>query len=186
MQDDLSTRDRLVTAAANLFRRKGYHATGLAEVLAEAGVPKGSLYHHFPDGKAGLAMAAADWTAAFLIRIIDDAFGPAPSYREGLAHYCAKLAKLFQLSDAANTCPISALLFDGPESDAFRGHANMVFQRLIDAVAGHARRLGLSRAEAEVQAETLLIAVEGAWTLARARRDPAILRSVPGRLPPTG
>jgi TetR/AcrR family transcriptional regulator, lmrAB and yxaGH operons repressor len=184
MSEELTTRDRLVNAAATLFRRKGYHATGLAEILAESGVPKGSLYHHFPDGKADLAKAAADWTAELLVRIIDDAFLPAPGYREGMTHYCNKLGKLFQLADAADTCPISALLFDGPESPEFRGHAERVFQRLIDAVSGHARRLGLPEAEALAQAETLLIAVEGAWTLARARRDASILRSLPSRLLP--
>jgi TetR/AcrR family transcriptional repressor of lmrAB and yxaGH operons len=184
MHEEASTRDRLVTAAATLFRQKGYHATGLAEVLATAGVPKGSLYHHFPDGKADLAKAAADWTADMLVRIVDDAFGPAPGFREGLAHYCNKLARLFQLADAANTCPISALLFDGPEDPGFRQHAQAVFQRLIDAVALHARRFGLPPAEAQARAETLLIAVEGAWTLARARRDAAVLRSVAARLFP--
>jgi TetR/AcrR family transcriptional regulator, lmrAB and yxaGH operons repressor len=183
MLDEPSTRDRLITAAAALFRRKGYHATGLAEILAEAGVPKGSLYHHFPDGKADLARSAADWTADMLVRIIDDAFQTAPGYEEGVAHYCAKLAKLFQIADASNTCPISALLFDGPESDAFRLHAERVFQRLIDAVARHGQKFGLSAADANRHAETLLIAVEGAWTLARARRDGTILRSLPQRLP---
>jgi TetR/AcrR family transcriptional repressor of lmrAB and yxaGH operons len=117
------------------------------------------------------------------VRIIDDAFLPAPGYREGATHYFNKLARLFQIADAADTCPISALLFDGPESNEFRIHAESVFQRLIDAVAGHARRLGQS--EPEAHAETLLIAVEGAWTLARARRDPAVLRSLPARLFPT-
>ena len=186
MQDERSTRDRLVTTAATLFRRKGYHATGLAEVLAKARVPKGSLYHHFPDGKAGLAMAAADWTADILLRIIDDAFNPAPGFVEGAAHLCAKLAKLFQLAEDTNTCPISALMFDGPESPAFRGHAERVFQRLIDRVADHAQRLGLPRAEAEARAETLLIAVEGAWTLARARRKPEVLHTLAHRLFPNG
>lgn len=184
MPDDASTRDRLVTVAAMLFRQKGYHATGLAEVLAAAGVPKGSLYHHFPQGKADLARAAADWTAEMLLRIVDDAFLPAPGFREGVAHYCNKLARLFQLADASNTCPISALLFDGPEDTAFRTHAETLFQRLIDAVAAHARRLGMPPDAAQAQAETLLIAVEGAWTLARARRNADVLRSVPGRLFP--
>jgi TetR/AcrR family transcriptional regulator, lmrAB and yxaGH operons repressor len=186
MLDEPTSRDRLVTAAAALFRRKGYHATGVAEVLAEAGVPKGSLYHHFPDGKADLARAAADWTATLLERIIDDAFGAAPGYPEAVAHYCNKLARLFQTADEADTCPISALLFDGPESAEFRLHAEAVFQRLIDRVAGHARRLGLSDPEAVIQAETLLIAVEGAWTLARARRDATVLRQLPQRLRLTG
>jgi TetR/AcrR family transcriptional repressor of lmrAB and yxaGH operons len=184
MADEATSRDRLIAAAAALFRQKGYHATGLAEVLAAAGVPKGSLYHHFPDGKADLARAAADWTALMLERIIDDAFGPAPGFRDGVAHYCAKLAKLFLIADAENACPISALLFDGPESAQFRAHAEGLFQRLIDRLAGHAQRLGLAPAAAQAQAETLLIAVEGAWTLSRARRDPGVLRSLPDRLFP--
>jgi TetR/AcrR family transcriptional repressor of lmrAB and yxaGH operons len=180
--DEPSTRDRLVTVAASLFRQKGYHATGLAEILSAAGVPKGSLYHHFPDGKADLAKAAADWTADMLVRIVDDAFQPAPTYADGVRHYCNKLARLFQLAEASNTCPISALLFDGPDSEVFRQHAEALFHRLIDSVAMHGRRFGLKDAEALNRAETLLIAVEGAWTLARARRDPAVLRSVPDRL----
>jgi TetR/AcrR family transcriptional repressor of lmrAB and yxaGH operons len=184
MLDAPTTRDRLVTAAATLFRRKGYHATGLAEILADAGVPKGSLYHFFPAGKVDLAKAAADWTATLLVGIIDDAFQPAPGYREGATHYFNKLAKLFQIADAADTCPISALLFDGPECADFRSHAEAVFQRLIDAVAAHARRFGMTDAQALTQAETLLIAVEGAWTLARARRDASVLRSLPARLFP--
>lgn len=184
MQDDRSSRERLVSEAAMLFRRQGYHATGLAEILAATGLPKGSLYHHFPDGKAGLAMAAADWTATGLIQIIDDAFKAAPSYPAGATHYCHKLAKLFDLSAHVDACPISALLFDGPENATFRAHADTVFQRLTEAIAAHARRLGMSQAEAEEQAETLLITVEGGWTLARARQKSDVLRTLPARLFP--
>jgi TetR/AcrR family transcriptional regulator, lmrAB and yxaGH operons repressor len=184
MQGTLPTRDRLVIEAAQLFRRKGYHATGLAEILAASGLPKGSLYHHFPDGKAGLALAAADWTAAVLIKIIDDAFAAAPNYEAGATHYCHKLARLFDITADEDACPISVLLFDGPENAAFRAHAETVFQRLIDAIAAHARRLGMPEAEARAQAETLLITVEGGWTLARARRKSDVLRSLPARLFP--
>jgi AcrR family transcriptional regulator len=42
-----ATRERLVDAARDLFGRKGYEATSVAEVLEEAGVAKGALYHHF-------------------------------------------------------------------------------------------------------------------------------------------
>jgi len=37
--------------AATLFRRQGYAATGLNQILDEASVKAGSLYHHFPQGK---------------------------------------------------------------------------------------------------------------------------------------
>ena len=54
------SRDALIDAAATLFRRQGYAATGLNQILDEAGVRPGSLYHHFPQGKQQLAAAAVD------------------------------------------------------------------------------------------------------------------------------
>lgn len=44
---DLDTRERLLTAGAELFGKKGFNGCGLTEVLQQAGVPKGSFYHHF-------------------------------------------------------------------------------------------------------------------------------------------
>ncbi|HEY2596994.1 MAG TPA: helix-turn-helix domain-containing protein [Candidatus Dormibacteraeota bacterium] len=48
-----ATRLALVSAARELFGQKGYAATSLDDVAAQAGVTKGALYHHF-DGKANL------------------------------------------------------------------------------------------------------------------------------------
>ncbi len=56
-----TTRERLTRAALELFQMRGYHAVGVSEILARAGAPKGSLYHHFPGGKAALAEASIDW-----------------------------------------------------------------------------------------------------------------------------
>ena len=36
----------IVRAAATLFRRNGYAATGINEIAEAAGAPKGSLYHY--------------------------------------------------------------------------------------------------------------------------------------------
>ncbi len=49
------TRERIIYASAELFRRQGYPGTGLKQVVAEAQAPFGSLYHHFPGGKQQLA-----------------------------------------------------------------------------------------------------------------------------------
>ncbi len=42
-----SRRDHLVDTALKLFYRDGFHATGIDTILAEAGVAKMTLYHHF-------------------------------------------------------------------------------------------------------------------------------------------
>lgn len=41
-------RERILTAAARLFRERGINATGVSELAAAAEVSKRTLYHHFP------------------------------------------------------------------------------------------------------------------------------------------
>ncbi|SMX45142.1 TetR/AcrR family transcriptional regulator [Actibacterium lipolyticum] len=174
-----STRDRLTLNAVKLFRQKGYHGVGLAEILAESDAPKGSLYHHFPNGKADLAVAAATLASDMLLQTIDDSFANAPTFREGGTNLCFKLAKFFDISGTWDGCPVSGILFDGPENEVFRDHANSIFTGWLNRVAEHARRLNEPRPDEK--AEMLLITIQGAWTLARARRDSDVLRALPSK-----
>ncbi|QRP43201.1 TetR/AcrR family transcriptional regulator [Amycolatopsis sp. FDAARGOS 1241] len=41
-----STQERILRVAAEIFARKGYHATGVAELGAAAGLQRGALYYH--------------------------------------------------------------------------------------------------------------------------------------------
>ena len=47
-EHDAGTRERILRAAFQLFHEQGYHATGVATILREAGVNPGSMYHAFP------------------------------------------------------------------------------------------------------------------------------------------
>jgi TetR/AcrR family transcriptional repressor of nem operon len=51
--------DRILAAGAKLFGRRAYSAIGVAEIAAEAGVPKGSFYYFFPS-KQALALAVVN------------------------------------------------------------------------------------------------------------------------------
>lgn len=42
-----STKDKIIAAGAEIIHRKGFHHTGIQEVLQGAGVPKGSFYFYF-------------------------------------------------------------------------------------------------------------------------------------------
>ncbi len=52
--------NQIIRAAARVFGRKGYARTLIAEVAAEAGVGKGTVYEYF-DSKAELFLAVFDW-----------------------------------------------------------------------------------------------------------------------------
>ncbi|MEO6887804.1 MAG: TetR/AcrR family transcriptional regulator [Ktedonobacteraceae bacterium] len=57
-----TTRDQIIETTCDLLEAQGYHATGLNQILAESGAPKGSLYYYFPQGKEELTAAAIDRT----------------------------------------------------------------------------------------------------------------------------
>ena len=46
------TKDRILRTAFTLFHEQGFHATGIATILRQAGVNAGSLYHFFPSKEA--------------------------------------------------------------------------------------------------------------------------------------
>jgi len=53
------SRKRLVEAALKLFASRGYHATGIADILRESGCKRGTLYYYF-SSKEKLGYAAID------------------------------------------------------------------------------------------------------------------------------
>ena len=63
-------KENLVRTTMRLFRRQGYASTGLQQVLAESGAPKGSLYHYFPNGKESLGEAAVDLAGGLVAQLV--------------------------------------------------------------------------------------------------------------------
>src|SRR2546430_4988817 len=65
------SRASMVRSAASLIRSRGVSATSFSDVLADSGAPRGSIYHHFPGGKAQLAEDAIQWTSERLLTHLD-------------------------------------------------------------------------------------------------------------------
>jgi len=59
------TRQRLLETAFQLFHEQGYHATGVATILREAGVNPGSMYHFF-SSKDDLLLKVLEFALAYL------------------------------------------------------------------------------------------------------------------------
>ena len=55
-----SMRQKMVAGATQVLARRGLHATAFSEVLALTGASRGSIYHHFPGGKAELIEAVLE------------------------------------------------------------------------------------------------------------------------------
>lgn len=70
------TRQRILDAAVSVIRKKGYTATTVDDLCAEAGVTKGAFFHHFPS-KDSMAVAAAEYWS----EMTDGFFAAAPYHR---------------------------------------------------------------------------------------------------------
>lgn len=86
---DADSRTRLLTATIDLVRSNGYAATRVDDVCAEAGVTKGSFFHHF-ESKEDLAIAAArQWDEGASRLFALAGYHDAPDARERLLGYVA-------------------------------------------------------------------------------------------------
>ncbi|MGL4406716.1 MAG: TetR/AcrR family transcriptional regulator, partial [Notoacmeibacter sp.] len=51
-EQKVPTQDKILNAALKLVRQKGFGATRIDDICAEAGVTKGAFFHHFKDKEA--------------------------------------------------------------------------------------------------------------------------------------
>ena len=58
--ENLSTRERILETASDLFASQGYRATGVNEIIQKSGVAKATFYSHFPT-KDDLCLAYLQW-----------------------------------------------------------------------------------------------------------------------------
>src|SRR4051812_36445363 len=64
-------RQKMIVSQALLQRERGVAGTALPDVLEHSGAPRGSIYHHFPDGRTQLAEEATQWAADFISRRLE-------------------------------------------------------------------------------------------------------------------
>jgi TetR/AcrR family transcriptional repressor of lmrAB and yxaGH operons len=174
-----SSREAFIRTTAKLLRRRGYAASGLNEIVALSGAPKGSLYFHFPGGKEELAVAAMTRSGEQLAGAIEAALGSSEDLGEGLGRLIDALAEGLRSSGYADGCPIATVALEGSsESEAVRAAAAGAFDAWLGAMSTRMLAAGMDEDTAARRALLALSAIEGALILARARRDLAPLHAV--------
>lgn len=167
-------------SASDLVRRKGYDGVGLTEILDEANLPKGSLYHHFPGGKAELAEAATLWAGEGIEKLVDHLFAEATDFNDGARALALAIADRLQQSGKVLACPVASILQAGSGNDRLREAGKSVLDGWSRKAAGHAERLG--HPDPQGAAESLVMLMEGAWLLALAEQSKAPLERLAARL----
>lgn len=158
------TRDRILFATAELFRRQGYNGTGLKQVVAEADAPFGSLYHHFPGGKTELGDEVIRKAGAFFQALVTAVYDEEAAPEDAIRAVFTGAGETLEATDYEDACPIATVALEvASTDDRLRQATADVFEQWTVALS---ERLG-DRA----QALAVIAALEGAFVLCRASRS---------------
>ncbi|AGO54993.1 TetR/AcrR family transcriptional regulator [Serratia plymuthica] len=179
----VDTREHLLATGESLSLRLGFTGMGLSELLATAGVPKGSFYHYFRSKEAfgeGMLQRYFEHYDAEMQRLFSDDKSDA---RHQLLSYYAQAISFHCRSECHNAClavKLSAEVSDlsEPMRHALEIGTARVIGHLQDAIERGIREGSLSIAMSPAAtAETLYSLWLGASLRAKIRRSVAPLTS---------
>ena len=174
-QEAQRTRERIVAAASEEFRQHGIVATGLADLMAAAGLTHGGFYKHF-QSKDELISEAATAAIATTTQAMK-AIGSEKPGVEGLKKVVAKYLADDHRDDPGEGCPIAALGAELARCDEkTRDAATQGLRDYFGVLASHLH--SLKPGEAKNQAMASFATMVGALILARISNDEKLSRAI--------
>jgi AcrR family transcriptional regulator len=180
-----TTRDRILDASAELFRKQGYAATGVKQIVTEAQAPFGSVYHFFPGGKEQLGAESIRLSGALYEQLIPAVFDSAPDLTTGVREFFRLAGEHLRETDYVDACPIATIALEvSSTSETLRAACAEVFESWIAAGSSRFEQAGLSGPKSRELTIAMLNALEGAFVLARATRSTEALDIAGGLVAP--
>jgi len=169
------TRRRIVEVAAREFRAKGIGATGVADLMSEAGLSHGGFYRHF-DSKDQLVAEACESALSEIVDKLEAAAG-GDTGKDGFKAIVDAYVSMPHRDHAADGCPLAGMGSELAHADEqTRDAASQGFDALVDVLA---KRFGRRKPEvARSKAVFALSAMIGAVTMARIIEDADMSKSV--------
>lgn len=186
---EASTRERLLDAADQLMYERGFEAVGIAELCKAADAKKGSFYYFF-DSKQHLALEMLEraWQRTQATIFADSLSDTSLSGLDAIDRYghllAANLERLQAESDSTVGCRFAnfAVEMSTRDNDIRSAVANVFDEMIALTRSAIERAIAANEIAPDTDIDSAATAVisqmEGLMVLAKARRDPQLLRSL--------
>ena len=179
MNNKLDTRDRFVETASKLFESKGYHATGINEILKESRAPKGSLYYYFPNGKEELAVEAVNLSSENIQSYIKKALVQIADPIEAIQVHIETIAAFIAKQEKAQDVSISLLALEtSSSSELLRKSCEMAFMSFENIFAEKLIQGGFEEEKAHELSMVIQAMIDGAITISLTKKNGITLLAV--------
>jgi len=161
------TRARIVQAAADLFRARGYEGVGVQDIMKEAGLTHGGFYGHFKS-KKDLFRSVMDLEADFVRRMRARSGTTGKALREEAKDICAGYLEPGHIEAIGKGCPMASLAVDAARADT---RTRKEFARGISDLEREFARGLTSSQEPDSRALAAIALAVGGFILGRASGD---------------
>lgn len=171
----------MLVSAAEVLRERGAAGVTIDEVLTRSGAPRGSVYHHFPEGRNQILTEALRYAGDAITATIDDAADRGATTL--LRQFVEFWDRLLTDSDFTAGCPVVAAAIgcadDEPQLAAVAGE---IFSRWRDALTRAFVADGFDESDAGSLAVMSIASLEGAVVLCRSTRSADPLHDVAAQI----
>ncbi|MCZ4537091.1 TetR/AcrR family transcriptional regulator [Gordonia terrae] len=168
---DSATRDRILEAAAELYRRQGMPATGIKQISAAAEAPYGSIYHHFPGGKEAISVEVIRREGLRYGAFVGAQLETTDPLT-GIPTLFENAGKLLESQDYSEACSIETIALEvASTNERLRLESAEVFESWLTGLATWFGQLEITEPERRRLALITLTALEGAFVLCRTLRS---------------
>jgi len=177
---DADSRTRLLDAALQVIRAKGYSATRVDDICDAAGLSKGSFFHHFTSKEQLAVEAAAHWSATTGALFRSAPYHALPDPLDRVLGYVDFRRAILRRAVPEFTCLVGTMVQEAYQSNP------AIREACERSISGHAGELAKDIALAKQRyapgapwtPESLALytqaVLQGAFVLAKARNGPAV------------
>ncbi len=173
----VGTRNKMIAGAMELIRRRGLNATSVREVVRYTDTPRGSIKHHFPNGKVQLVTEAIQLAGQEVSLPLGKVMAKHNSI-DGLAIFIGWWRNILQESNFEAGCPILAVASEQYLAEDGNPNAEVEVQllQLVDAtfkewqqiLQSALHRDGIALTRASQLANLIIASIDGTVAMCRA------------------
>lgn len=172
------TKSLFLETSRRLFRSQGFSGTGLKQIVAEAGVPWGSLYHFFPGGKDELGAQTVAFAGDADNALFKAGFARAKDLPTAVAGMFRYEIRHLTETDYQEGCAVASVASDtAAVSDTVREACSRSFSDWEETISDAFLQHAVPKKEARELASFIISTLEGATLLSRTKRSLAPMRN---------